>query len=176
MESSLVLQLEDIPDTRDQIMGAILLPSNEPPLNQLEAQPVPSFSAPIPISNATIDSGVQRLLSEPRPFSHKTSQTSGLTQKIHGPTISVQEELKSGLVSEPEGIIPDIIPRITGAVPPSPSDVPPLDRHEAQPSPSVPTSDATRDPAISNHSGPLKLLRAIRRYFRRFKRKLSSSD
>ena len=140
-----------------------------------------------------------RLLLEIRSLVHEISQTGGrtpetsetsglaleafdtsrLTPEASGPTLSAQEEMETGPASEVGRVFPDIRALITEAFPPSPFDEPPLG-HDAQRPPSVlapiPTSDATRDSAILNHSGPLKLSRAIHRTSRRFKRKLFPSS
>ena len=105
----------------------------------------------------------------------EASDTSSLAPESSGPTLSAQEEMETGPVSELGRVLPDIRAQITEAFPPFPSEEPPLG-HEAPRPPSllapIPRSDANRDSAILNHSGPLKLSRAIHRSSRRFKRKI----
>ena len=119
---------------------------------------------------------VIKLLSEPRHFTHRTSQTSDLRPNASGPIPSAQEEVEPSPVSQQRAIILDIRHKITGPAPLSLPDQPPLDQPEAHPQHPGPSptlrSHASPDSAIPKVSRPLKrCITAIPQCLRRIRRK-----
>ena len=124
---------------------------------------------------------VVRLLSEPRPFSHNTSQISDLAPKVSSPAPSAQEGVDPGPVSQLQGILPNIRDKITEATPSPPPDQSPLNQLQAHPLASalapISTSHATPDSTISQHSRPPRgCITAFRHILHQVKHKLSPSS
>ena len=117
--------------------------------------------------------GVVKLLSEPRPSSHKPSQTSDLILKVSSPSTSPHEEEEPSPVSQQQGILPDIRDDIKKSTPPPPPDQFPFNQllasHQAPAPAPIPALRSTPASAISKNSRPSK---AIRQILRNAKRKL----
>ena len=101
---------------------------------------------------------VVRLLSEPRPFDHKTSQTGDLALEVSSPAPSAQEEVDPCQVSQQQGIFPHIRHATTEATSFPPLDQSPLNQLQAHPPVSalapIPASHVSLDSTISQDSTP----------------------
>ncbi|PUU81837.1 ankyrin repeat-containing domain protein [Tuber borchii] len=98
--------------------------------------------------------GVLPLLSAPRPFSHRTSQTSDPELKVASPPPPAQEEAETRSITQQEGIIPDLRPKIAEATPPPIPDQSPLNQRQAHLPVSAPAHISSGVPSAQEQVDP----------------------
>jgi len=127
-----------------------------------------------PLSYATMknDFGIMRLLSKPRPCSHKRSKNSDVTHESSVLALSAREEVGLTPVLQQETAIPDAKHKVTDVIPLVRSDEPSSNRLEVRPSTSSmssssywstvlePSGTQKRPIADQTHPGPSKRQRS----------------